>query len=280
MKHLGSFIVMTMLTMLSSQSMAWDAFNYPSPFQCDGESKWLWYCDEAPQKPEKPKPEPVKPVPVEKPKEIVISKPKVPEIEAYEQLQKNLQDALKIATMNPTEANVKRWVELNNEVGDRSSNFADVGKRVIWQNPILDYSQRFPTSEIAKTAQRDQLRMKKQQIFSQLAADGWGLFFFFSSDCPYCHKQAPVLQFVKQDTGLPILPITMNGESFQAADALGNVMVNQGQAAMMGVTIWPSLVLGNVNTKQLVFISSGIQSAEEIENRIYVLTSTKPGDNF
>jgi conjugal transfer pilus assembly protein TraF len=264
------------------QAQAYDAFNYPSPFQCNGESKWLWYCDEVPEK--KPKPAPIVPQKVlpqaEKLKEVIISKPRAPEIEAYDKLKKDMDDAIKIATMNPTEANVKRWVELNNEVNDRSSNFTDVGKRVIWQNPSLDYSQRFPTSDIAKTAQRDQLRMKKQQIFSQLAADGWGLFFFFSSDCPYCHKQAPVLQFVKQDTGLPILPITMNGESFQAADALGNVMVNQGQAAMMGVTIWPSLVLGNVNTKQLVFISSGIQSAEEIENRIYVLTSTKPGDNF
>jgi conjugal transfer pilus assembly protein TraF len=277
---LGTFIVITMLSTLSSQAIAWDAFNYPSPFQCDGESKWLWYCDEAPQKPEKPKTEPVKPQPIEKPKEIIISKPKAPEIEAYEQLQKNLQDALKIATMNPTEANVKRWVELNNEVGDRSSNFADVGKRVIWQNPELDYSQRFPTSDIAKTAQRSALQQKKSQVFSNLAEQGWGLFFFFKDSCPYCHKQAPVLQFVKQDTGLPILPVTMDGSSFDAANALGNVMVDQGQSTVMGVRQVPSLVLGNVNTKQLVFISSGIQSAEEIENRIYVLTSTKPGDNF
>lgn len=261
-----------------------DAFKYESPFKCDGESKWLWYCDEQPEPPKKA-PTPVAPKSPE-PKEMIISKPKSDdkkeqaEIEAYNKLKKDLEDALKIATMNPTDSNVKRWIELNNQINQQAAIFADVGKRVYWQNPEIDYSQRFPTSDIGKTAQRSELHQRKKQTFADLANQGWGLFFFFKNSCSFCHKQAPVLQFVKQDTGLPIVPVTLDGQSFDAADALGQVMMDQGQAMIMGVKQVPSLVLGNVNTKQLVFISSGLQTAEEIQNRIFVLTSTKPGENF
>jgi conjugal transfer pilus assembly protein TraF len=275
-------VLLVAVMVFVGQAQAYDAFNYPSPFQCDGESKWLWYCDEDPDKKLMPEPivQPKVNPQAEKPKEIIISKPRAPEIDAYDQLKKEMEDALKIATMNPTEENVKRWIELNNEVGDKSSKFADVGKRVYWQTPELDYSQKFPTSDIAKKAQRTELVNKKKQAFENLEAQGWGLFFFFASNCNYCHKQAPILAFVKQDTGLPILPISMNGESFPAVDALGTVMVNRGQAEMMGISTWPSLMLANSKTKQFMMISSGIQTAEEIENRIYVLTSTKPGENF
>lgn len=256
-----------------------DAFKYDSPFKCDGESKWLWYCDEQPEPPKKA-PAPVAPKQPE-PKEIIISKPKEQaEIEAYNKLKKDLEDALKIATMNPSDDNVKRWIDLNNQVQQQAAIFADVGKRVYWQNPEIDYSQKFPTSDIAKTAQRNELHQRKKQAFADLANQGWGLFFFFKNSCSFCHKQAPVLQFVKQDTGLPIVPVTLDGQSFGAADALGQVMVDQGQAMIMGVKQVPSLVLGNAKTKQLVFISSGVQTAEEIQNRIFVLTSTKPGENF
>jgi len=61
-----------------------------------------------------------------------------PELVQFERLQKTLEEYRNVAIMRPTEANVRRYMELEAKVVARASYFADVAQRVAWATPELD----------------------------------------------------------------------------------------------------------------------------------------------
>ena len=55
---------------------------------------------------------------------------------------------------------------------------------------------------------------------------------------------------------------------------------DNGMAGALGVSVVPLVVLGNVKDRRLLPIGSGVLSAQEIVERIYILTQTKPGELY
>ena len=55
---------------------------------------------------------------------------------------------------------------------------------------------------------------------------------------------------------------------------------DNGMAATLGLRIVPLLVLGNIRDRRLLPIGSGVLSAQEIVERIYLLTQTRPGEPY
>ena len=94
---------------------------------------WHFYEDPMPEEQERP-PLPGKGVPAAPP----ALPSKAPELVEFERLQKTLEDTRNIAIMRPTEANVRRYMELESQVIARASYFADVAQRVAWATPALD----------------------------------------------------------------------------------------------------------------------------------------------
>ena len=98
---------------------------------------WHFYEDPEPELERLPPPPP-KP-PSAAPKTIPAPSPaKAPELVEFERLQKTLEDTRNVAIMRPTEANVRRYMELEAQVVSRASTFADVAQRVAWSTPELD----------------------------------------------------------------------------------------------------------------------------------------------
>ena len=85
----------------------------PTRFWSDGWRGWHFYEDpEAESPPPKPAASPEK-MPAGKP-------PRAPELVEFERLQKTLEDVRNIAIMRPTEANVRRYMELESQVVARA----------------------------------------------------------------------------------------------------------------------------------------------------------------
>ena len=75
----------------------------------------------------------------------------------FERLQKSLEETRNIAIMRPTEANVRRYMELEAQVVSRASTFADVAQRIAWASPELD-----------PTLQGRPVNAKALEVFDQL----------------------------------------------------------------------------------------------------------------
>ena len=112
---------------------AQDAQDAVSRYWSDRWRGWHFYEDPAPGERERPM-LPDKAAPTAPPAQPL----RAPELVEFERLQKTLEDTRNIAIMRPTEANVRRYMELESQVVARASSFADVAQRVAWATPALD----------------------------------------------------------------------------------------------------------------------------------------------
>ena len=245
------------------------SLDYPSIWQCDT-NKPNWYCDIGESEPVAPAPP--RPVRKDRPSRRIELK----DIKTAEQLRQELKRREDLAVMNPSEQNMKDYLELWQLTQDKGSVFADNWRRVVWQNPSLDYAQRRPVNNSAiKIYDEGRLQNEEQQL--RTLAREHGLIFFFRSDCPYCHAMAPTLRMLSDRYGIEVLAVSVDG---QGLPDFPQPRDGRAQAAAWGVERVPALFIGSRQTGDHAPIGFGMMALSEIVNRIFVLTGTRSGENF
>jgi len=232
---------------------------------------YFWYLDPIPEKEEK-REAPANP-------KATLPVPAVPETSSEKRLKafkKRLESAKTTAIMNPTRENIQVYLLLQKKAMDRASVFADQWRRVVWQTPSVNYALRRPTTNAAIHTYKD-TRFKRVVKVSKDIGKEYGIYFFFKSSCPYCHRFAPTLKQYEKDHGLNVLPISLDGG---ALPAYPNPKVDIRVARMLKVTKVPAVFLVHVKTKKIVPITQGLISYSELQNRVFVLTQTRPGQEF
>lgn len=260
-----SLLLALLLAGFSGQALASSSIDYESVFKCDGSEKFAWYCDQAELKKKDPK----------KFQEAQAERER--KVKAFDIMAKDLEDTRKIAIMEPTSENLKEYISKQLEAQNRAAMFTDVWKRVQWSNPELDYSTRFGTSSIARQETDALKQQAKESNLKELASKGWGAFFFYRSDCSFCHRMTPSINMLEKK-GLPVLPISVDGKFIPELTAKSEI--DKGQSALFKVQQVPTVVLVNTKTKEVIPVASGAATYSDIEHRIYTITKTKPGENY
>lgn len=245
------------------------SLDYPSVWKCDV-NKPNWYCDiEEGVQPAEARQQPVR-------KDRGPGRIEIKDIKTAEQLRQELKRREDLAVMNPSEQHMKDYLELWQLTQDKGSVFADNWRRVVWQNPSLDYAQRRPVNNSAiKIYDEGRLQNEEQQL--RMLAREHGLIFFFRSDCPYCHAMAPTLRMLSDRYGIEVLPVSVDG---QGLPDFPQPRDGRAQAAAWGVERVPALFIGSRQTGDRAPIGFGMMALSEIVNRIFVLTGTRSGENF
>lgn len=256
------------LWLVSSSSSA-SVLDYESAWACT-ESKFNWYCDQEPEVEEA----------TNKPKaDEKVSKKQSEEEKALaelERIRKELDGKRAIAILNPTQDNLKSYIAAQETAMDKASTFSDSWRRTIWQNPQLNYELKRPVNNAAIASYNQARKDAEYKTMDQIRNE-WGIFFFFRSDCVYCHRLAPTLKFLSEQHGIAIFPISGDGGALKE---FPNPQRDNGMGEMLNVSVYPTLVLGNTKNRRMIPLSSGLISAKDIVERIYVLTSTKPGELY
>lgn len=256
--------------------------HYESVWNCD-RSKPNWYCDQQPQavqeQPEKaPQPKPVKVQP--KPANLVVAptnqKIEIRDIKNAEQLRAELKRREDMAVMQPTEQNLKDYLEIWTLTQDKASEFADSWRRVVWQNPEFDYSIRNPHNNSAIRIKETDLETRKNATLVELAKEH-GLIFFFRSDCRFCHAMAPTLRQLSVRYGVEVLAVSIDGAGLAEYP---NFVDGRAVAQQWGVNVVPAVFIASKKTKEHAPIGYGVMALNEIIERIFVLTNTKIGESF
>lgn len=260
MKHwlLGLFFAA-----FSAIGHAMAGIDYESAWQCD-RSKFNWYCDIEEKKAERQS-EPEK----------QQSKTETA-LEKLEKLQKALKEARAKAILDPTPDNVAAYIRMQNEVGQMAATFSDVWRRVIWQNPDLNYELKRPVNNAGIDTYNKERWAAQMQTLEAIKEE-WGIFFIFRSDCPYCRRMAGTLQMLTEMYGVTVSPVSIDGQPLPEYPSPAR---DNGLAERLGIQHVPMLVLANVKDKRLVPLGSGVVSISDIIERIYILTSTEPGDLY
>jgi conjugal transfer pilus assembly protein TraF len=195
---------------------------------------------------------------------------KLPEIVEFERLQKAVEQTRTIAIMRPTEANVRRYMELEAKVVARASTFADMAQRVAWATPELDPTlQGRPVNAKALEVFEQQQISQRSESIGALGRDHV-LFFFFRGDCPYCHAFAPTLEAFQARHGIKVVAISMDGGPMPGfADARRD----NGIATTLKVSQVPAIYLAQPFTGKITPIGFGVLSEAQLLERITIVSS-------
>jgi conjugal transfer pilus assembly protein TraF len=154
---------------------------------------------------------------------------------------------------------------------DRSKTFSEVWMQTVFQNPYLDHTLVSPVNQKARHIQLDLQKQQLKNLITNLSKD-YGLFFFFGSNCEYCHGFAPIVKQFSQNYGWEVLAISVDGGALKE---FPNPVKDNGLLQQWNVEMLPALFAVNPNTGHVIPIAYGMISLDQMETRIITLSDKK-----
>jgi len=198
--------------------------------------------------------------------------------EQLDQVTAELRELKARAILDPSEENIETYIRFQRVQLDRSSMFADMWQRAVWQHPDLDYTLQRPVSTLGK---REWIDTRKADRDATITALGqrYGIFYFFAQSCAACDIFSPILKSVADGHGIHVMAVSTDGGP---SSTFRNYVVDSGQRERMGLheNVTPAVVLFDTVTQRPIPIGYGVMAADELMDRIYQLVSTQPGRDY
>jgi conjugal transfer pilus assembly protein TraF len=206
----------------------------------------------------KTKPKPPQKAPKENPPEPVPAyQPPTPAKPAHIRVREHGELLLGNAMVNPTENNVKKYMEYQKEMYDAAERFSRVWERVLAQSPDLQANEYY--SEDVHSAIQKEIG---------ILAENTGIFFFFRSDCPHCHKQVGPIMELQRKYGYKIIAVSMDGGVLPQVEPM--TVLDNGISTRLNIQSVPAIYLASPGTDKIDPISQGgYLSLLDIERRLY-----------
>ena len=185
-----------------------------------------------------------------------------------EEIRKRGERLFETALLSPTRENVRAYMEHQKRVLERSEEFAQVWKRVLWESPALDETVDHPVSAAGAEISRNLERSARDKMIEKISRVG-KLVFFFRSDCPFCRGQAEIIKTLERRHGIGVLAASLDGRGLHP---LYPSFVNgAAQAARLRVERVPALFLFVPSRAKIVRIGTGYLTLGEIRQRLHVV---------
>jgi conjugal transfer pilus assembly protein TraF len=261
--------------------MVFLSFSLPSsaaPFRlplCEEEKVggWSFYC-RAPEPEEETEPQ----------EEAIVLPSPAPQpmtaTEEMKQFQELIEETKNRAVLYPTRENVQAYMEINKEIGDRASAFTDQWQRVLFNTPHLDANIKFPLAQAGGNVYQDQLAAARRQTFAEVSKT-LGLLFIFedSAKCGVCRVQGEVLALLQENYDAEVLAVSKDG----GANAnFPDAYIDKGRLEELGLAEYPAptLALVDPTSRDVKVIGSGLITADQILERVYVITQIPEGERY
>ena len=264
---------------MSAQAREWAAW-------CESEPSlgWHFYCDDAVIE---ELPPPAEPQSLPQSSKTAPDVPALPDTtptatatatERLEAMRAELLEARALAVLEPTTENVENYIRLQSTVLVQSGNFADTWRRVVWQNPDLDYEGQHPQSNLGKKAAIAELEEARQFTIKEVA-NNYALLYVGSARCAVCRVYGPHLRRFADKYGFTTMGVTVDGS---AMEAWPEARQDNGQLTNMGVDAnrIPLTILYHGRLRQVTVLGVGYLSETQLKKRIHALIKQEVGDAF
>lgn len=272
-----------LLTTIIYGALSSAAFSEAQPFRLDmcsdtNTSGWSFYCrppvepEEEPVAETPPPPAPA-PAPEPAPREMTYTE----QMMAYRAL---IDETKHRAILDPTRENVLAYMEINKQIGDRAGAFTDQWQRILFETPALNANVDSPLASAGIGVYQDQMRVAREETFKNVVNEA-GLMFIFNGDerCGICRVQGQILRDIEARYGVTILAVSKDG---YGNSSFPDAYVDEGRLADLGLEEYPAptLVLADPKTHEIAVIGSGLITADEILERVFVITQIPVGERY
>lgn len=199
------------------------------------------------------------------------------ELKAHADLARAVDEALKVAYINPTEENLKRYLALWQLTVRKASVFSDLAQQAMWKNPQYDATVADgvrPTNPLAMNVFDEDKKQAQEATLRELAKD-YGVWFFFDGSCGVCRIYAPLLKSFQMAHGFSVLAISKDGSTLPQ---FSNTKLDNGVGKQLGVVDFPQTFLVNPKTRDVIHLGAGAMSAEQLADRVIQILKYRDGE--
>lgn len=254
----------------------------------DGVDGYHFYCDDKEEEeakappPEQPKPAPA-PLPEPNNEQEPPAEPtaKPTAVETLAAITQELEELKAAAILEPEDpAKVAAYMRAQQWATNQASKFSDQWRRVVWEDPTLDYTLRRPTEAQANNIYHDQRNEAETRVLKAVA-ERFGFFFVFEGEgtCATCGKQAEIIERLATRVEVNVLGVSRDGS---ALAQFPNPLVDSGQLKAWGYEDKPvpAILMVDPGTGEVQPVTFGLRAEAEILERVFVLTQSEIGDLY
>lgn len=170
------------------------------------------------------------------------------------------------AVYHPDSDKMLAYLRMQDYMKGKTMAFAYTWRDTLLQHPELDMTVKQPTSNFGAQVRNKIVAKEKRAIMEEIREKA-GLIFFVSNECPYCHEQGKIIEFLRADYGMTIKTVSSNA----CGPAFGDCVVEPFFFEKFQVTSTPTLIaVFRDDQDRPVFqpISVGIVTLDDIVNRL------------
>ena len=99
-----------------------------------------------------------------------------------------------------------------------------------------------------------------------------GLLFIFRSDCPYCHRLAPILKRFEHEYGMTVFAVSLDGRGLPEYP---NPQPDNGISARLNASMVPALYLTAPSRREIQPVGFGVMALTDLVERIAALAKPR-----
>ena len=182
---------------------------------------------------------------------------------------------LSAAMQYPTSDNIRTYLAWNKFMLDLSNNFALAWQKELMSNPSLQYD--IPMVDATKDVYFAQKSKNDDEVIRDVANRA-GLFFFYSSACPYCERQVKYIREFADTYGFQVKAVSLDGGILPE---FPETLMDNGISVRLGINNVPALFLAFPDEKRFERLSAGLVTFAELKQKVlYYATEIKNNTNF
>ena len=166
----------------------------------------------------------------------------------------------KRATITSDKKDIDAFLATHYLITSKGIDFARNVQKVIESSPHL-----FNSESYFKNAVDSQVKQEEIKEILNDTASRYGLVFIYSSHCHHCSRQLPIILSFKKEYKFNVLGITIDENYFQGFD---ENIVDEAVTLDPLVQAYPTILLLDRNNPTKIFISKGLTTFDELEERI------------
>ncbi len=254
-----------LLAAIASGALASDA---AVRFYDGREDGWFWYQDPAPETEPEPDAAPAAP-----PQAAAPAEPAGPKPLSSAWLKTAIPEYLERALDDPSPDNVRAVLYLQRIAVDKATQYSELSQAVTLGDPFLDTEFERPLSNFA-AQEVDRAALAARTGLLRHLAQEIGVMWFFRSDCPYCERQAPMMQALEYATGLNVMSVSLDGAGLPSGAFADSFVVDRGQAAQLGVQTTPTIFVMRP-PGDIEMVAQGMMEFSDLQARLLLIARRK-----